>query len=358
ALPELLDACVRALTTDAQAILAEISGGLDSAIVASSLAPVAGGKVRQWLNFHAAGGSGDELVFAREVAALQGFALTETLKSPLVFSAERVEAGARGLRPGFNALDSARDRDVAQLTEQLGVDRIVTGQGGDMVFFNTPTPLVAADFLRRAGPRGLVSPYLAQVSRWTRQSVWRTLGQALDPHAAWPGEARVASHGWMQGTAGLPPGKRAHIAVLAQKLTVNIENLRGRRAEVINPLLAQPMVEHCLAIPTPDLTAGGRDRALARRAFVACIPEAVRERREKGDFSVYYGRAVADGLGFLRPYLLAGRLAAKGLIDRARFERLLSEEDLIWRAETAPIMNALTVEAWVRVWEARRGSGI
>lgn len=349
ALPGLLDACVGALTTDAEGLLAEVSGGLDSAIVASALALGPKDRVRAWLNQHAPDGSGDELSFARQVAGMWDVELTEALKSPLVFMHQAVEAGAQGLRPGFHALDFARDRDVADLVRALQVDRVVTGQGGDMVFFNMPTPVITADALRQSHFLGGWA-YLRDVAALTRQSVWRTAVQALDPRAAWDGEASVADHPWMQGTARLAPGKRCHIAMLAQKLTLNIENQRGRWAEVLNPLLAQPIVEHCLAIPVPVLTAGGRDRALARQVFSGRIPDAVRDRREKGDFGTYYTRAVADGLDMLRPYLLEGRLAAQGLIDRDRFDRLLTREALIWQAETAPIMSALMVEAWVRTW--------
>lgn len=352
ALPPLVDACVGALAGEAGAILAEVSGGLDSAIVAASLAKTSHGKVRQWLNYRAADGQGDERGFAREVAALWDFPLTEAMKPPFALSADLLEAVATGFRPGFSALDAMRDRDVAARIAELGVDRVVTGQGGDMVFFQTPTPVVAVDHLRRAGLRGLASPYLLEVSRWTRQSVWRTATTALDSQAAWPGERSVADHPWMADAGDLPPGKRSQIAVLAQKLTLNIENLRARQAEILHPLLAQPVVEACLAISAPDLTVGGRDRGLARDAFAERLPASVRERRAKGELTAYYGRMVAASLAFLRPYLLDGRLAGEGLLDRERFEIMLTREQLIWRGDYVAIITAATIEAWVRQWEA------
>lgn len=187
--------------------------------------------------------------------------------------------------------------------------------------------------------------------------VWAaTLGQALKPGAAWWGEAKLHDHPWMAGASGLPPGKRAHIAIIAQKLTAHIENRRSRQAEILTPFLFQPIVEHCLAVPVPDLTAGGRERALARRAFAARLPVSVLERREKGEFSAFYHRVIADSLPFLRGYLLDGELAGAGLIDTDRFDRLLTVENLIWHADSAPIMAAATAEAWVRCWR-RRGAG-
>ncbi|WP_332768902.1 asparagine synthase C-terminal domain-containing protein [Phenylobacterium sp.] len=360
-LPPLVDACVGAFAGEAGAILAEVSGGLDSAIVAASLARTSHGKVRQWLNYRAAEGQGDERAFAQDVATLWDFPLTEAIKPPFALDADLLEAAAGGFRPGFSALDLLRDRDVANRVAELGVDRVVTGQGGDMVFFQTPTPVVAVDHLRRAGLRGLASSYLLEVSRWTRQSVWRTMATALDSKAAWPGERTVADHPWMADAGDLPPGKRSQIAVLAQKLTLNIENLRARQAEILHPLLAQPVVEHCLAVSAADLTVGGRDRGLARTAFAERLPASIRERRAKGELTAYYGRMVAASLAFLRPYLLEGRLAGEGLLDRERFAVMLTREQLIWRGDYAAIITAATIEAWVRHWEAvaagRRSQG-
>lgn len=356
ALPPLLDACVAAAAADGEVLAAEISGGLDSAILASSLAKLAPDRVRLWMNYHAAEGSGDERAYARDVAGLWDLPLTEVLKSPFAYSAELIEETATGLRPGFHALDAGGDADIAARLAAAGATRMVSGQGGDMALFNLPTGVIFADHLRRAGIPGLGSPYLAQVARWTRQSVWKVLADSLSPRAAWRGEALARDHPWMAGTRGLAPGKRAHIVMLAQKLSTHIENRRGRQAEVLTPFLSQPVLEHCLAIPVPDLTEGGRDRALARRAFADRLPVSVRERRDKGEFSAYYARVVADSLDFLRSYLLDGELVAQGLIERSAMDRRLRLEVLIWQAESAAILAAVTVEAWVRCWR-RRGAG-
>jgi asparagine synthase (glutamine-hydrolysing) len=353
ALPPLLDACVRALAARPAPILAEISGGLDSAIVAASLAGQARDQVRAWTNYYAAEGEGDERIYAREVARRLDITLTETLKPAFTIGLDLLAAGATGLRPGFGSLDGLRDRDGARRATELGVERVFTGQGGDMVFFQTPTPVLAVDHLRRAGLAGLASPYLLDLARWTRRSVWSLASQVLDRRVAWPHEGTVADHPWMRGAEALPPGKRAQIAILAQKLSVNIETLRAQVCEVIHPLLSQPVVEHCLAISAVDLTVGGRDRGLARRAFADRLPVRVTERRGKGELTGYYGRVVGDSLEVLRPYLLEGRLVAAGLIDRDRFDDLLTREHLIWRGETYLVLTTMVVEAWLRHWQGQ-----
>ena len=100
-----------------------------------------------------------------------------------------------------------------------------------------------------------------------------------------------------------------------------------------HPLCSQPVVEACLALPTALLTAGGRDRGLARKAFRERLPDTIVNRRSKGEMTRIYGRLIVDNLDILRPWLIDGRLAALGLIDRATAETELTPEALIWRGQ-------------------------
>ena len=104
------------------------------------------------------------------------------------------------------------------------------------------------------------------------------------------------------------------------------------------------------------LTQGGRDRAAAREAFWRRLPEAVVGRRTKGSLGGYYARTVAGSLGFLRPFLLDGRLAQMRLIDVARLDPLLTRAQLAVRGDYPSILFAAMVEAWVRSWEQRVSS--
>lgn len=66
-----------------------------------------------------------------------------------------------------------------------------------------------------------------------------------------------------------------------------------------------------------------------------------------------YGRMVLSSLDVLRPWLLDGRLAASGLIDRARTEAALTEEALMWKGQSGAIIRAAAFEGWLRVWTRR-----
>lgn len=66
-----------------------------------------------------------------------------------------------------------------------------------------------------------------------------------------------------------------------------------------------------------------------------------------------YGRMIVDSLPFLRPWLMDGRLAALGVIDRDAADLELTRERFLWRGRYTAIMAAAAFEAWVRAWEPR-----
>lgn len=364
-----VDQTVGLLSSDRGGILVEVSGGLDSSIVSAALAKAPAAKVVQWLNYRAASGEGDERVFARQLACGLAFELVEAEKPEYVLTEHKLAAVSKGVRPGLSGLDCERDVDVGARAQAAGADTIFTGQGGDMVFFQTPTPLVAADLLHIRGLAGLTDPSLVDTARWLRRSVWSMARLALleqmgrSTPVAGPSSfvfaketASTRLHPWLSGLEGAPPGKRLQVVSLVEKQTLYGENRRSQVADVVHPLMTQPLMELCLKTPTPVLTRGGRDRALARQAFAHRLPEAIVQRRTKGSLGGYYARAVAASLSFLRPFLLDGRLAEMRLIDVARLEPLLSREQLAVRGDYPSIMFVAMIEAWVRSWEQRISS--
>src|SRR3546814_517267 len=111
---------------------------------------------------------------------------------------------------------------------------------------------------------------------------WQTdrtfLSQTALHHAS--GDIR---HPWLiPPTGDVLPGKAAHIAmVLRAQYSLDAYSERAG-LPVIHPLLSQPVIEHCLAIPTWLQCAGGCDRSIARQAFKPDLPAKVIERRGKG----------------------------------------------------------------------------
>ncbi|WP_372786018.1 asparagine synthase-related protein [Phenylobacterium sp.] len=345
-------------------VLDELSGGLDSAVVAASivqrgLAP----RVATCLNYFGDRAESDERRYARAAAEHLGLPLTCVAKPVNALTEVDFVEVARGLRPGFPATDPARDRDTAARLETSGASALVTGHGGDLVFFQMPTPLVAADRLQTDGLRGLSAAYLGDVARFTRKPVWSILGGLARPsrldlykqselmRGAY--SAPFAVDPWTEDTKSLLPAKRLQVTSLFSAQLARGWSRREAAADILNPLLAQPVVEFCLGLPVSVLVEGGRDRALVRRAFRHRLPALLVDRRSKGELNAHYGRMIAASLGYLRPLLLDGCLVEAGLLDRPALESALTPEHLILDRSASEILFAAVIENWVRWWQTR-----
>lgn len=358
-----IDGTVAAMAAPHRTLVAELSGGLDSAIVAASLHRAGlAARAAAWINYYVESREGDERSYARAMAVRIGVALTEApLGVEPVGEADYAEL-ARGVRPPMSALGRGYDRDMAARAAACGATGILTGQGGDAAFFQMATPFVLADALRLDGWRALFTGAWGDTARWTGRSAWavlaalRSRGAVVEPPPLLPGldpGTGLSQHPWVREAEGLPPAKRLHIAALAAGQVYPGDSSRRRAAEVLRPLLAQPVMEHLLAIPAPVLTQGGRDRALARSAFAGRLPEAIVERRAKGMLSAYYGQVVLASLDWLRPHLLEGCLCEAGVLDRHHLDARLTPGALVWNGGSVDLLAAALMESWVRHWQGR-----
>jgi asparagine synthase (glutamine-hydrolysing) len=364
-----LDICVEALVGGYDQVLVELSGGLDSSLLAGSIHALGlTPRVGQWLNGVYGRPEADEGVYARAVTDRIGVELETVRRAPDALVEADLMDVAGEIWPAMDAVDAVRDRDEACRLRALGARAIVSGQGGDGAFFQMPSALVAADELQRRGPAALAQPLLADVARRARKSVWAVLAEcrAAARSKAPPRDfsslliapelrcaTRGLTHPWVQEAldSDLPPGKRLHIQAAANLQTYHGPSRRRREADLLLPLASQPVLELCLAIPTPDLAGGNYDRPFARKAFADRLPELVLQRRSKGIVSVYFAKLVANSAPMLRDFLLDGCLCRAGLLDRDALDQVLRPEQLIWTARASDVLWAATVEAWVRHWQ-------
>jgi asparagine synthase (glutamine-hydrolysing) len=371
-LKRLVTTCTSHLVSGYDRLLLEISGGLDSAILAGTL-HLDGqiSRVVEGLNIAFGRPESDEQAFACAVADRVGLRLVERRHMPQALDLEDLAEISDAFGPSANAVDPKWDHDEIERVQATGAQAIVSGQGGDAVFMQMSGPGVIADAWAREGWRTLRRPILGDVARRNRTSVWRLLrdaraqrrGRARPSEAFWSSlitaEVRSATQDlkprWLQEAEdrGLPPGKQLHIHALARFLLNEGPSRRRREADTLYPLFAQPVVEHVLRIPTPVLAGASYDRAYARTVFADRLPEIVQARRAKGMVTVYFARLIANSLPALRPFLVDGCLAQAHVLDRAKLEQALTPEHLIWAAKPSDILWAVAAEAWVRHWQTR-----
>lgn len=344
--------------------LIEISGGLDSAIVAAGMARASPGA--SLITFAAAAGDPDETLYAKAIADHLGLDLA--LVRPGVAEVDLGRSLSADLpRPNARAFTQAADAQSLRHGQAIGADAFVSGGGGDDVFCYLRTILPAIDRLRVEGPRALLvsamdiavmnhSTFWEALYRIARRLIRRRPGtNALDLRylsrdAASHLAPRSAQNG--QGVDGCLPGKAEHVRSVLTIHNYLEGHARAEFAPILSPLLSQPIVECCLSIPTWRWCEGGRNRAVARRAFKDRLPQPVLERRSKGHFDGFCAALFETNRGLVRSMLLDGQLARQGLLDRSTVELALRTP--FPPAETiARLLALVDVESWTAAWQSR-----
>ena len=124
--------------------------------------------------------------------------------------------------------------------------------------------------------------------------------------------------------------------------------------ERVEPLVSQPLIEVCLRIPTYVLINGGKDRAIARRAFASDLPREIVQRHAKGGMEEYAKQILMRNIGFVRDVLFEGELVKRRFLDRSKLEQALSDRPHKVGSAMAEIYTYLSIEAWLSVWKTRR----
>ena len=359
ALREAVLHAVPRLLGDSAGTVVQLSGGLDSSIVAAALART--GRPFRAVTFATVTPDGDERGYARAVARHCGIALAELVEERV--APNFAEIPPLALRPPPNALLRRLRRVMANHLALTGSDLAVDGAGGDNVFCALTTSSPSLDALRREGP-GAGFRALQDLARLHGTTLWaaaRAAGRrARRARAAWPRDDAFlaanaalpssADHPWLRDVTAVDRGTLEHIQSIAGIYHFLTDPTPGEIA-VLHPLLAQPILEVCLRIPSWLWIRGGRDRSVARQAFRGLLPDSILARRTKGSLvsmfmTGYMGqRAVLEGL------LLEGKLSQTGLLDGEAIRDYLRREDQPDDARYIRLIDLASAETWLRSFD-------
>ena len=360
--------CVAAWASTRNRILLSVSGGLDSSILAACLSKSRRDAV--CLTMFSDDPTGDERMFAR--------ALCNHLGLPLIEWPYRLEdidirlpLAGHLPRPSDRPQTIAYERVHLEVASEIGADAFMTGNGGDSVFGYSQSAVPIADLYLSRGFKRRTFAALLDVCRQTgcnipdalreawrvahRSSGFRVSPKPLLLHSGFVRaiDRSVLHHPWLDAPDDALPGKAAHIASIL-RVQSHLEASRALLLPVLSPLMSQPIVETCLAIPSWEWRAGGRDRSVARRAFAADLPPAIVNRRVKGSPSGFAALLLDHFRVPIRERVLDGRLAAAGIIDRAAIETILAGERPVPHAERVRIFEMVNAEAWIDHWSNPR----
>lgn len=361
---------VRAQAEPFRHVMLDISGGLDSSIVAASLRHA--GARATLVTFHSGTPRDDERPHARKVADHLGYNLIEVpLETGLVDLS--YSASAHLPRPIARAFAQASDSLCQYLANEIDCDASFNGGGGDNIFFNLSTvdPIIeqivvtgfGRHFIETARSLSRITgSSMIEVARFTRAKwskrndpvTWGIEADFLDAQVV--ACAAEALHPWLERPDGTTLGRCAHVAML-----LRIENhLDGFGRELlmplVSPLLSQPIVELCLQIPSWFWVHEGRDRSVARQAFEGLLPRSIIQRTDHGSPIAFTAELFEERKRELETLLLDGRLLHDNLIDGAQIEAYLRSPQPPRDMRFLRILALADIEAWLQAREQRRGS--
>lgn len=356
----LRDAILLAVPRLAQAgsdVVVQLSGGLDSSIVAAALA--ATDRPFRALNFVTHAPDGDERTYAHEVARHCRIELAELAEEPA--SVDLACIPPLSVRPPPNPLLQPLHRTLASHLVLTGADCVLDGSGGDNVFCYLGSAAPALDALRWNGARAglLVVHDLARLYGTTSWAVCRAAWRRRRRPMSWPRDesflARgiatdAESHPWLDRSDSMLRGSYEQVQSIVGVRHFLSDPAPGEIA-ALHPLLAQPVLEACLRIPSWLWVRGGRDRAVARAAFRGLLPERILSRRSKGRLASLVLAGYMARRGALESLLLEGKLAQAGLIDRAAIRAYLRNDAEPQDPGYVRLLALTSAESWLRAFE-------
>jgi len=354
-----VSSAVRALSSGNDKFVVELSGGLDSSVVATCLRNVSLRAIFCTLVMPVAGT--DEQPYARLVTDALGQALS-SVEVGLENVHVEFPVPRSSVIPAVGIAQNAINEAWEATGDRYGVESFFSGAGGDTVFCYLKTAAPAADAFRERGLlagataiRDLASLHQCTVFKAGRLTLkkmlhrpstgWKQVRALLNPACV---TTVSEPHPWMDAPPGALPGDREKIHDLIGNQLFRDAAPRGAGRSMHFPLLSQPVMEACLKVPTWMWIADGRNRAVTRQAFADQLPPGVIDRCSKGSYTGHLAAIHTHNKLKMRKFLEEGQLCAHGLLDRTAllnfFARDLAPRDLSFLR----IFDLCAAENWVR----------
>ena len=340
-------------------ILLELSGGLDSSIIAACLSETGVHSTCQTLVTPVPGA--DERLYAGLVARHFGFEIYADDLS-VDHAAFDFQVPVHSVAPGIGPLQYAIDMVMQSSGERHKIKCYYSGGGGDTVFSYLKTAAPAADALIERGLRQGLST-VRDLSQLHQCTYWKASRLSLrklfsspkapcrfDRSFLSPSKLpnRPPHHPWFETPVRALPGDRERIFDLAGTQIFRDCFPRGDKRKIRMPLLSQPVVEACLRVPSWMWIEGGGNRTVARAAFKDTLPVESISRRSKGTFLNYLGVVYQGNKNQMREYLTEGELATRGFIDRESTRSFMSGNLPPRDQSFTRVLELCMIENWIR----------
>ncbi|WP_420430022.1 asparagine synthase-related protein [Kordiimonas sp.] len=358
-------------------ILHEI-GGLDSSILLACLKEArASLDITCITNFDRTNPMGDERHYVRQVTEKLSVPLIEHDKKIVKLDADALQRLPLTTKPIYYGRQIEFESNIPELARENGLQARFNGWGGDEILYARESSYGAIDYLKTHGLRRPLLRLIMEAARLQNLSVWSILPKIFRDglgRKQWdfytefdPGTTTLLNddiqdlikpdgsvHPWIKQGKGMVPGKLDHIFHYTRGFYNEEYNTwPGEHVPMIYPLLAQPVIETCLRIPSWVMTANGKSRGLARKAFRHHLPADVVWRTSKLSSGAYQKAFIDENIGFIRECLLDGVLVSDKVVNKTNLKKTLARDHNIGNQDGDWLMYYINAEIWARKWRGK-----
>ncbi len=377
ALRQVIMTTVAALAAPYDRILHEI-GGLDSSILLACLKEArASLDITCITNFDRTNPMGDERYYVRQVTGGLGVPLIEHDKKIVKLDSDALQRLPLTTKPIYYGRQIEFESNISALARENGFQARFNGWGGDEILYARESSYGAIDYLKTHGLRWPLLRLIMEAARLQNLSVWSILPKIFqggferkqwDFYAEFdPGATTLLNddiqdhikpdgsiHPWVKQGQGMVPGKLDHIFHYTRGFyNEEYTTWPDEHVPMIYPLLAQPVIETCLRIPSWVMTADGKSRGLARKAFRHHLPADVVWRTSKLSSGAYQKAFIGENIDFIRECLLDGVLVSDKVVSKANLEKALARDHDIGNQDGDWLMYYINAEIWARKWRGK-----
>lgn len=367
--------CMNSWASCYEDVLLDVSGGLDSAIVAACLAKAPSRPRITAVKFSAQPLPG-ETRRARRVASRLGFELVEIEVQYQPIAISRILTADPTVNLDLDVgVPELSDQKVS-LAHERGALGIFNGDPGDVLFGASTKEFGARDYVHRHGFDIRALRIALDVALLTNRSWWSVLAEALkkpSPGATWVMPSLIMAHRQLAADHARqlvaqhsdlytpraetmdcsPPGTSEFLMPFRRGSTYYNPSRTVLRdidthPEPVYVLRSQPLVELCLRIPPYIKNAGGRDRWVARRAFWNDTPAEIASTLWKDPAPGATHGMLLRTMASVRELLSDGILMREKMLDRRKLEAALAPGPVRRTSFASEVHDYLIAELWVR----------
>lgn len=371
----MVQSCTNSWASCYDSLLTDISGGLDSAIVAACLARAPSKPTLTGVKFNDAYTQPGEARRARLVADRMGYELVDIKLQHKPTPIDRLLAADLTVNLELDvgvceALDAKN-----KLAHEHGATGLFNGDPGDVLFGATTREFGAIDYVHHHGLDKRALKICLDVALMTDRSWWSVVAEAIKkPKPISTRDLAEATMAYRHLPADRPRQVMKENSELYHPITPVACRVRGMSEfislftggaqyynyfgteannidadpEPVYILRSQPLVELCLRIPPHIKNAGGRERWVARLAFMNDLPPEITSTLWKDPAPNCTHVRLLRSMGSIREFLNDGMLVKEHMLDRRMLQDALTIGPVRRAADPSEVQDYLMAELWVR----------